>query len=458
MRAPGPVESPELHLKRINGRVKLFIYALVSLDVLVMLSAFWGQWRTFGLVAAIGGVSIVVNLVLTRDFFAEFSDERSARETLRVGINLVLTAGYGHVTGWIFPVWFFLPLNSLWVRHAINTRHRAYMYAMLVAVTLLALLEGCPPLVPVTMLLLSVLLTGSSSAYLQLTELTVGDLSRRQEELTHSITELDLTHRRAREQERLSSLGMLAAGIAHEINNPMSYVKSNLHALQHELLGHPELPVALREFSVEVLPETLEGVQRVCAIVADLRRFAKGDPEALIPYDLNEEVQTALRITRGRLQAHCDVEVSLEPLQPMLGHPRQISQVVVNLLLNAAQAMKRRGQVFVSTRPDGEDDVVLIVRDTGVGMGPEVLAHLFQPFFTTRPEGEGTGLGLAVVHGIITSHGGRVRVESTPGQGSTFFVRLPRVPPFKFTHQEPESAPPEPPARSGRLARAPSPA
>ena len=450
MRAPGLEEAPELQLKRINDRVKGFIFALVSLNVLVMMGSVWGQWRTVGIVLAIGLIATAVNAVLARDFF---SDERNSQETLRVGLNLLLTAGYGHFTGWTFPVWLYLPLNSLWMRHALYARHRAYMYAMFVAVTLFALLEGCPPLVPITMLILSVFIAGTSGAYLEMTALTVGGMSRRQEELAHSLTELDLTHRRAREQERLSSLGMLAAGIAHEINNPMSYVKSNLHALQHELRGQADLPPALREYAVEVLPETLEGVQRVCSIVADLRRFAKGDPEALIPYDLNEEVQTALRITRGRLQAHCDVEVTLEPLQPMLGHPRQISQVVVNLLLNAAQAMKRRGQVFVSTRPDGEDDVVLTVRDTGEGMSPEVLAHLFQPFFTTRPEGEGTGLGLAVVHGIIASHGGRVRVESTLGEGSTFVVRLPRVPPFRFTRQEQEASA-ENSEGAGRVSRA----
>ena len=139
----------------------------------------------------------------------------------------------------------------------------------------------------------------------------------------------------------------------------------------------------------------------------------------------------------------CDVVIELGPLLPMLGHPRQVSQAVMNLLLNAAQAMKERGTVYVSTRPDGEDDVVLTVRDTGVGMAPEVQANLFQPFFTTRPEGDGTGLGLAVVHGIITSHGGRIRVESQPGQGSTFTVRLPRVPPMKFIAEqhEPEQQP-----------------
>jgi signal transduction histidine kinase len=272
---------------------------------------------------------------------------------------------------------------------------------------------------------------------------TLDSLEQRNQELAKALAELDLVHRRAREQERLSSLGMLAAGIAHEINNPMSYVKSNVHTLHQELREQKELPPVLREYVTEVLPQTLDGIKRVCSIVTDLRRFARGDPEALIEYDLNEEVQAALRMTRSQLLPQCDVVIELGPLLPMLGHPRQISQAVMNLLLNAAQAMKERGTVYVSTRPDGEDDVVLTVRDTGVGMAPEVQAHLFQPFFTTRPEGEGTGMGLAVVHGIVTSHGGRIRVESQPGQGSTFTVRLPRVPPMKFIAEqhEPEQQP-----------------
>ena len=274
-------------------------------------------------------------------------------------------------------------------------------------------------------------------------QLTLDSLEQRNQELAKALAELDLVHRRAREQERLSSLGMLAAGIAHEINNPMSYVKSNVHTLHQELREQKELPPVLREYVTEVLPQTLDGIKRVCSIVTDLRRFARGDPEALIEYDLNEEVQAALRMTPSQLVPQCDVVIELGPLLPMLGHPRQISQAVMNLLLNAAQAMKERGTVYVSTRPDGEDDVVLTVRDTGVGMAPEVQANLFQPFFPTRPEGEGTGLGLAVVHGIVTSHGGRIRVESQPGQGSTFTVRLPRVPPMKFIAEQhvPEQQP-----------------
>jgi two-component system, NtrC family, sensor kinase len=436
MDTPGAALAPEQELRRINGRLGAITQALGAITLFFLVLALWGRWRALGVVLVIGSVTGGVNKVLERDFFAV--EVRPEHEALRLGANLTAAAVYGHLSGWIFPVWMFLPMSSLWMRHPERPWHRVRMYGLFLGVGVLALLEGCPPLMPVCMLLLSVFIAVVSASGVRVMTLTVEGLSRREAALTQALHELDLTHRRAREQERLSSLGMLAAGIAHEINNPMSYVKSNLHALRLELLGQRELPASLREYAAEVLPETLEGVQRVCSIVADLRRFARGDPEALIPYDLNEEVNTALRITKGRLQAHCDVEVRLEPLQAMLGHPRQISQVVVNLLVNAAQAMPQRGRVFVSTAPDGEDDVVLTVRDTGEGMSPEVLAHLFQPFFTTRREGP--GLGLAVAHGIITSHGGRIRVESAPGEGSTFIIRLPRVPPFNFTRQSSDSS------------------
>ena len=444
MDTPGPGVAPEQELRRINARLERATDVVVALTLLFLCLSHWGQWRTLGLMTALVGLVTVVNKRLERDFFAV--EAPLGPEAVRLVVNLGVTALYGHLTDWNFAVWIFLPLNSLWLRQPERAWQQVALCLPFLGVVALALWEGCSPLIALTLLLLSAFIGVVSASSVRMMVLTLADQARRQEALSQALTELDLTHRRAREQDRLSSLGMLAAGIAHEINNPMSYVKSNLHALRQELLAQRELPPGLREYAAEVLPETLEGVRRVCSIVADLRRFARGDPEALIPYDLNEEVRTALRITQGRLQAHCDVDVRLEPLQPMLGHPRQISQVVVNLLVNAAQAMPQRGQVFVSTRSDGEDDVVLTVRDTGEGMNPEVLAHLFQPFFTTRHEGP--GLGLAVVHGIIASHGGRIRVESAPGEGSTFVVRLPRVPPFNFTRPASEAsasdAPPTP--------------
>ena len=267
---------------------------------------------------------------------------------------------------------------------------------------------------------------------------TQAELARADAQLERVRTALAEVRERAREQERLASLGTLAAGIVHEINNPMSYVKSNVGALLEDLSAQRSLPAELQEYVTEVLPATLDGIQRICAIVADLRRFSRGEAEHRVAYDLNAEVEAAVRMTRGQLQASGGVEVELGPLPRMMGHPRQLAQVILNLLVNAAQAMAgRQGKVRVSTRQE-EDMAVLTVRDSGSGMGPEVLDRLFEPFFTTKPVGEGTGMGLVMVHDIVAAHGGRIEVQSQPGEGSTFIIRLPQVPELL---EEPPSAP-----------------
>ena len=229
--------------------------------------------------------------------------------------------------------------------------------------------------------------------------------------------------------EKLSSLGMLAAGIAHEINNPMSFVTANLQALSEDLAEVPELPERLREYALDVVPATLEGVQRVNAIVADLRQFSREDPGRPEEFDLNAQVEAALRIAGGQLLHRIEVVKSLGRLAAALGRPRQITQVLVNLLVNAAQAIPGKGTVTITTRCD-PDELTVEVRDTGTGIRAEDLARLFQPFFTTKPVGVGTGLGLAVAHGIVRAHGGRIAVKSTLGVGTTFKVHLPRVPPL----------------------------
>jgi two-component system, NtrC family, sensor kinase len=430
VQSPEREREHELLASRIRERLDWFVFTLIIITQVLLVGSVWGQWGRIGILMGTFVTVAVLNFLVSHRFSGE---QARVGEALRMVLNLLVAAPiFGHFTDWAFPVWLYLPVNSLWVGGVVDRGARIRLFMMLGVVVVIALLDGCAPLVPFTFLLLSGILSGISEARAELTQLTMNSLAQRNQELARALSELDLVHRRAREQERLSSLGMLAAGIAHEINNPMSFVKSNLHLLQQDLQEQEGLPPHLLEYATEVLPETMEGIKRVCSIVADLRRFARGDPEAWIEYDLNEEVRAALRLTRSRLQAHCDVEVELGELQPMLGHPREISQVVVNLLLNAAQSMTSRGKIHVSTRSDGEDDVVLTVKDMGAGMAPEVLENLFQPFFTTRPEGEGTGMGLAVVHGIVTAHGGRIRVESEPGQGSTFIVRLPRMPPLTF--------------------------
>ncbi|WP_309889334.1 ATP-binding protein [Archangium sp.] len=428
-------EEAEVAAGRIHVTLKWTTLGLVIVTHLLLVGAIWGQWGRIALITGVFALATALNEVITQNF-RFFSERARLAENLRLGLNLLATTLYGHFTDWALPMWLYLPLNSMWVDSTMDRLARPRLLAMLLGVAGVAMLDGCPPLVPLTFVLLSMAMGAIAEARAQLVRLANQRLARRHEELERTHAELERAHEEldrawqsARHQDRLSSLGVLAAGIAHEINNPMSYVKSNVNALYEDMRAHPALPLELREYVTDALPATKDGIERICSIVSDLRRFSRGETEQLVEYDLNAEVEAALRITRGQLRAHGEVQVDLKPLPWLQGNPRQISQVIINLLVNAAQALAGRepGKVFVSTRQQGEA-VELEVRDTGMGMGPEVISHLFQPFFTTKPVGEGTGIGLMVVHDIVAAHGGHIEVRTQLQQGTAFIIRLPQGP------------------------------
>jgi signal transduction histidine kinase len=406
-----------IRLKRVTLLACIFIH-------LLLVHSLWGRWERIALVTAVFLVVAHANHLLARRFFSQ--DTRTA-EAIRFVMNMLANAVYGVASEWALPMWLYLPLNALWVDRFVDPGAPRRLGWMLALVAGLALVDGCPPLVPACFVLVSLLVYFISEGHVFLTHQALRSLAQQHAELARAHEQLDLAHQRAREQERLTSLGMLAAGVAHEINNPMSYVKSNVNSLLLDLQACGTLPAELREYVDDVLPATLDGIRRVTAIVADLRRFARGDPEAMVEYDLNQEVAVALRIARGQMGPQCEVSLDMKELPKLLGHPGQVAQVVVNLLMNAAQALPEGGRIFLSTRMEG-DEAVLEVRDTGLGMTPEVRARLFEPFFTTKPAGEGTGMGLSVVHGIVTAHGGHIQVDSVPGRGATFTIHLPRIP------------------------------
>jgi signal transduction histidine kinase len=417
--------DPEAMSGQAHARLKWFILSGVITTHLLLILSVWGRWRSIALITGVFVLVVVYNMVLAQPVF---SKSTRTVETLRLIGNTVATIVYGHFTDWQLPVWLYLPLDGIWVDTRLDPRARYLLFGLFLVVGLVAVVEGCPPLVPLVFIVLSGLVHAISSVRVHLLRQVLERLAQRHQQLARAHEALAQAHERGREQDRLSSLGMLAAGLAHEINNPLAYVKSNVSSLYRDLRAQEQLPPVLDEYRTEVLPATLEGIQRIATIVSDLRRFARGDPEPISEYELNAEVEAALRITHGRIAPQCEVELFLGPLPRMKGRPRQIAQVVINLLINAAQAMTERGKIFLSTHQEGEE-VVLVVRDTGHGMTPDVRAKLFQPFFSTRQLGEGTGMGLAVVHGIVSAHGGRIEVESQPGQGTTFTIRLPRVPP-----------------------------
>jgi signal transduction histidine kinase len=256
--------------------------------------------------------------------------------------------------------------------------------------------------------------------------------------------------------EQLAGLGRLAAGVAHEINNPIAFVINNLAVLRRdvqaalavlerygeagEALARSEPALAaevarleeemdlpyFRENHRRMFDSSADGLRRIRAIVQNLRDFARLDEAEYKEVDLNAALRSTLETLGHELnQKALRVETSLEAIPPLPCHPAKLNQVFFHILQNAIQASESHGVIAVRSRPDDGAAVVIEIEDHGAGIRPEHLPHLFEPFFTTRPVGGGTGLGLAVCYGIVRDHGGSLEVESTVGQGSLFRIRLP---------------------------------
>ncbi|WP_173061788.1 ATP-binding protein [Sulfurimicrobium lacus] len=253
--------------------------------------------------------------------------------------------------------------------------------------------------------------------------------------------------------EKMASIGQLAAGVAHEINNPVGYVASNLSALErnlNDLLSvldagerladsmtgeSPELLALralkekvnlayLREDLRDILAESKEGLDRVKKIVLDLKTFSHVDQAEWTVADLHAGLESTLNIVWNELKYKADVVKEYGQLPEIECLPTQLNQVFMNLLVNAAQAIESHGTITLRTGQEG-GRVWLAVSDTGKGIAPENIGRVFDPFFTTKPVGKGTGLGLSLSYGIVKKHHGQIEVESTLGQGTTFRVWLP---------------------------------
>ncbi len=243
---------------------------------------------------------------------------------------------------------------------------------------------------------------------------------------------MDVTdERRMAEQlvvaDRLTQMGLLAAGVAHEINNPLAALLMSLELAQEQLTRERTGGLASQD-----LREAAEAAHRIRDIVSDLRLFARAEEARLAPVDVHASIETALRLARHELRNRAVVVTLWAPVPPVLATQGRLVQVFLNLLLNAGQALPKgvpdAHRITVSTSLDPAGRVAVDVRDTGSGMTPDTIAKLFTPFFTTKPAGVGSGLGLAICHRIVTGFGGELQVTSAPGEGSTFRVLLPAAP------------------------------
>ena len=283
-------------------------------------------------------------------------------------------------------------------------------------------------------------------------------LSDKNSELENANKHLKETQQQLLQAEKMASVGQLAAGVAHEINNPIGFVSSNLSTLKDYLSlfqilldmakklhsdGATEALKArvdeLQAFYAQhdldfigedigpLIDESAEGLQRVSEIVKGLKIFSRIDSEESQWYDLNHCLNTTLTMVNNKLKYICKVEKQFADLPKVYFNLGKLTQVFTNLLINAGQAIEvtgKQGVINIATIREG-DFVKVRIQDTGCGISQENLEKLFNPFFTTKPEGQGTGLGLSITYGIIQEHGGQIQVSSTPGEGSIFELALP---------------------------------
>jgi PAS domain S-box-containing protein len=246
------------------------------------------------------------------------------------------------------------------------------------------------------------------------------------------VTERKALQRRLADADRMASVGTLAAGIAHEINNPLTYIALNLESVQRALRGLAARGGTLAAEAVGELYDkvsaAIEGTDRVSEIVTGLRRFARADASPRGPIDVARAIEAAVRLIDHELRLRARLVREQRAIHSVLANEGRLTQVLVNLLSNAAHAIPE-GQAdrhTITIRSWDERDCVCIsVSDTGAGIAPELVPRVFDPFFTTKDPGAGVGLGLSICHGIVTGYGGTIDVASVQGHGTTFTVRLP---------------------------------
>jgi signal transduction histidine kinase len=293
-------------------------------------------------------------------------------------------------------------------------------------------------------------------------KLVSSELIQKNGKLENALENLERTQAQMLQSEKMASIGQLAAGVAHEINNPTGFVSSNIKTLGDYLedlmrlfADYQEMKNAFKELPADQLPEKLaalidkvtateedididfiredseglidecrEGTERIKKIVEDLKHFAHPGEEKMKATDINSGLESTLNVVNNELKYKATIAKELGDLPMVKAYPQQLNQVFMNILVNAAQAIEKSGEIKIVTTTEG-DKVVVRISDTGCGIAEDNLNKIFDPFFTTKDVGKGTGLGMNIAYNIISKHQGTIRAESQVGEGTTFIIELP---------------------------------
>ncbi len=283
------------------------------------------------------------------------------------------------------------------------------------------------------------------------------DITSRQKaekRIEEAYAELKSTQSQMLQREKMASVGQLAAGVAHEINNPMGYISSNLNTLnkytanllkfieaQSKIIESSQYEECRREINAlrkelkldyitedleGLIIESLDGAERVKVIVQNLKSFSRIDEAECKLADINECIDSTLNIVWNELKYKASVQKDYGELPPVKCYPQQLNQVIMNLLVNAGHSIEKEGEIIIKTW-NGDKTIKVSISDNGCGIPEDKIGRIFEPFFTTKEIGEGTGLGLSICYDIVKKHNGDITVESNPGEGTTFTIQLPVV-------------------------------
>lgn len=448
----------------------------IAISVLAVVEC-WGDWKEVAFVVALQTSLLAFNTFVTLVLLKRIG--LVAGETLRGTVNLLATLAVAHYLDWPVACWLWLPFVALAFDHISERLAAVLLFSFCASLDGLAFYENVPWQKPVAFTLVAIfcsriskvrfealrqMLLRSDEQRFEIEE-AHGFLSQASGQLKAEMKARQHAEVELRHAQKLEAVGRLAAGIAHEINTPVQFVGDNVQFLKQanadlllliehyrsaiEVLATDSSKAAVVTdvneaeqtadllYLVDNLPRaitaTMDGLDRIAVIVRSMKEFAHPNQKDMVPMDINHGILTTLTIARSEYKHVAEVETDLAEIPQITCYPGEVNQALLNIVVNAAHAIgdvvhgsETKGKIRVSSKLHDEDTVEIAIRDTGGGIPASIQSLIYDPFFTTKEVGRGTGQGLAIARSIIVEkHRGTLTFDTRPGEGTTFYIRLP---------------------------------